>query len=228
MMPKATATPVPPAPTATPEPPMAMFMTPDKLIPDGLEEAHPLIYQYHWSRLAPPAAGPPDTGGTLRLSISFEPNNWSSLEGNFGTLIYGTLVYNGLVRADMRLSEALKGNDNLRALVVACDLCESFEVRSPSEYVFNLREGAQWHQTSPLDGRPITAADVKQAYDRYLDTGALRQYGQFQTVESIEAPDDSTVVITSSSRAPGSSKRLPPRPSWSCLPRPSIERAGQR
>ncbi len=195
MMPKATATPVPPAPTATPEPPKAMFMTPDELIPDGLEEAHPLIYQYHWSRLAPPAAGPPDTGGTLRLSISFEPNNWSSLEGNFGTLIYGTLVYNGLVRADMRLSEALKGNDNLRALVVACDLCESFEVRSPSEYVFNLREGAQWHQTSPLNGRPVTAADVKQAYDRYLDTGALRQYGQFQTVESIEAPDDSTVVI---------------------------------
>ena len=158
-MPAPTATPVPP--TATPEPPKAMFMTPDELIPEGLEQAHPLIYQYHWSRLAPPAAGPPDTGGTMRLSISFEPNNWSSLEGNFGTLIYGTLVYNGLVRADMRLSEALKGNDNLRALVVACDLCESFEVKSPSQYVFNLREGAQWHQTDPLNGRPITAADVK-------------------------------------------------------------------
>ena len=139
MAPQPTAAPTAVPPTPTPEPAMAMFMTPDELIPEGLAEAHPLIHKYHWSRLAPPAAGPPDTGGTLRLHISFEPNNWSSLEGNFGTLIYGTLVYNGLVRADMRLSEALKGTDNLRALVVACDLCERFDVRSPSEYAFTLR-----------------------------------------------------------------------------------------
>ena len=110
----------------------------------------------------------------------------------------------------MRLSEALKGTDNLRALVVACDLCESFDVRSPSEYAFNLRENAQWHDTAPLNGRSVTAQDVKAAYDRYLDEGALRQYGQFQTVESIEAPDDSTVVIKlkfPALRLPGSDYR---------------------
>lgn len=220
-----------PVPTATPTvaatrtPQIDGFKSPEELTPAGLAEAHPLIAQYHWSKLAPPQKGPPNRGGTLRLNISFEPNNWDPIQGNFGTLIYGNLLYNNLVRADMRLSEALRGKDNLRSLIVACDLCQSYEIVSPSVYRFTLRSDARWHATAPLNGRSITANDVKSAYTRYMTPDAFRQYGQFSIVESIQAPDARTVVINLKQQSSGFLEAIT-APAFFVLPDEAFTRQG--
>lgn len=58
-------------------------------------------------------------------------------------------------------------------------------------YTFTIREGVQFH-----NGREMTAEDVKYTIDRIMDpeTNSPRQT-VYAAVESVEAPDDTTVVI---------------------------------
>jgi len=71
-------------------------------------------------------------------------------------------------------------------------IAESCEV-SPDglTYTFKLRGGIKFH-----DGRTVTSADVKYSYDRLAgaDTGKPLHAG-FAGVQSVEAPDPSTVII---------------------------------
>lgn len=58
-------------------------------------------------------------------------------------------------------------------------------------YTFNLREGVKFH-----NGRTLVAEDVKYTIDRIMhpDTGSPWQ-GNAESIESVEAPDETTVVI---------------------------------
>ena len=170
------------------------FKSPEALIPASLAEGYPLIAKYHWSRLPRPSQAKPKYGGTLRLVLS-DPNNWDPFTGNTATYSWGNMVYSNLVRPDLRLSQALQGKDNLRQLVARCDVCESWTVASPTRYVFKIRPDAHWQNTGNLNSRPLTAQDVKFSYDKYMEPKAYQQYGTFQGVESIEAPDDHTLII---------------------------------
>ncbi|MBI4234095.1 MAG: ABC transporter substrate-binding protein [Chloroflexi bacterium] len=180
----------------TPAPAQATgFKTAEELIPPGLAEAHPLIFKYNWSRLPRPSQAKPKYGGTLRVPLNFDPSNWDPYTGNTGTYVWGNMVYNILIRADMRLSNAFKGKNNLKELVPECDVCESWKQTSPTQYTFKVRPEAHWQSVPPLNGRPLTAEDIKWAYDKYLDPKAFQQWGIFQSVQSIEAPDKQTLVI---------------------------------
>ena len=71
-------------------------------------------------------------------------------------------------------------------------LAESFEVSEDGlTYTFNLREGVKFH-----DDTVFTAKDVQYTYDYYRnpDNGATI-IGDFLGVGSVDAPDDSTVVV---------------------------------
>ena len=57
----------------------------ESLIAPELAQAHPVIAQYHWSKL-PNHAGKPKYGGTLHLDLRNEPTNWDPFTGNTGTL----------------------------------------------------------------------------------------------------------------------------------------------
>ncbi|HRW07522.1 MAG TPA: ABC transporter substrate-binding protein [Caldilineaceae bacterium] len=74
-------------------------------------------------------------------------------------------------------------------------LAESFEVAEDGlTYTFNLRQGVLFH-----DGKELTAADVKYTYDYYRDPdNATSLTNQFLNVESVETPDDYTVVLNMS------------------------------
>jgi len=72
-------------------------------------------------------------------------------------------------------------------------LAESYE---PSEdgltYTFKLRSGVKFH-----NGDDFTSADVKYTYDWIMDeANASTQAANFELVESVETPDDLTVVVT--------------------------------
>ena len=54
-------------------------------------------------------------------------------------------------------------------------------------WTFNLREGVQWH-----DGSPLTSADTAASIDRLIDAGIL---GDIATAGNIDTPDDLTMVV---------------------------------
>ena len=60
-------------------------------------------------------------------------------------------------------------------------------------WTFHLRHNVKWS-----DGVPLTARDVAYTYDRILRQKLGMYTGYFTNVTKVEAPDDSTVVITSS------------------------------
>ncbi len=71
-------------------------------------------------------------------------------------------------------------------------LADSYEISEDGlTYTFKLKEGVKFH-----DGADFTAQDVKYTYDYYRnpDNGAVNA-GDFTNVESVEAPDDLTVVV---------------------------------
>jgi len=71
-------------------------------------------------------------------------------------------------------------------------LAESYEVSEDGlTYTFTLKSGVTFH-----NGDAFTSADVKYTYDWILnpDHASLRA-GNFELVESVEAPDDTTVIV---------------------------------
>ncbi|MFW6195007.1 MAG: ABC transporter substrate-binding protein [Chloroflexota bacterium] len=73
------------------------------------------------------------------------------------------------------------------------DLAESWELSDDgTSYTFDLVEDAEWQ----AGYGELTAEDVKWSYDRVLDQENGSPYrAEFSNVESVEAPDDGTVVI---------------------------------
>jgi len=59
-------------------------------------------------------------------------------------------------------------------------------------WTFHIRPGVKWS-----DGEPLTARDVAYTYNRILRQELGMYIGYFPNVTKVEAPDDSTVVITS-------------------------------
>lgn len=71
-------------------------------------------------------------------------------------------------------------------------LAESWLTSDDSlSWTFTLREGVMFH-----NGRALTAADVVYSYNRIMDpdVGAANSF-RFASIESVEAPDERTVVI---------------------------------
>jgi len=92
-------------------------------------------------------------------------------------------------RIDKLLFDALLQRDEHFNLQPA--LAERWEVPDPRTYVFHLRQGVRFH-----DGRPLTSADVKWTFDSIL-SGKIRtaKASTYRYVESIDAPDDATVIF---------------------------------
>jgi peptide/nickel transport system substrate-binding protein len=70
-------------------------------------------------------------------------------------------------------------------------LAESWEVSEDGlTYTFDLQDGVTWH-----DGEPFTAEDVVFSVDEFLRETHPRLRVSLEHVESVEAPDDDTVVF---------------------------------
>ncbi len=76
------------------------------------------------------------------------------------------------------------------------DLAESWEQPTDRTYVFKLRKGVRWHPKPPVNGRELTAEDVKYTYDRFLTVKGNPNRAMLGPVEKIEALDRSTVRFT--------------------------------
>ena len=70
-------------------------------------------------------------------------------------------------------------------------LATEWKIQGQQAWAFKLRQGVKWH-----NGDPFTSADVKYSIERTYDPAAKTRVSTvLTTIEKIEAPDPSTVVI---------------------------------
>ncbi|MFP5332600.1 MAG: ABC transporter substrate-binding protein [Acidimicrobiia bacterium] len=122
-----------------------------------------------------------ESGGTLVVAISSDPGHLNpAITTSGGTHTASELLYDGLVELDDN-GEPVPG------------LAESWDIEEDGRvYRFHLREGVTWH-----DGTPFTSADVKFAFEEVILQYHSRSAASIgQAIESIETPDDHTVVFT--------------------------------
>jgi peptide/nickel transport system substrate-binding protein len=79
---------------------------------------------------------------------------------------------------------------------VEADLAESWTQPTDTTYVFKLRRGVRWHAKDPVNGRELTADDVKYTYDRFLGTKGNPNRGTLEHVDRIDVVDRHTVRFT--------------------------------
>lgn len=76
--------------------------------------------------------------------------------------------------------------------VLEPEMAESWENPDPTQFIFRLRQGVQFHH-----GTEMVADDVVFSYERQFMEGVIAPYKSWLTmVDSVEAPDDYTVVYT--------------------------------
>ncbi len=133
----------------------------------------------------------PKRGGTFRLRshvapVHFDPHATIA----FSTMIPLSLAYSRLVKVKAG-SSVVPGTQPIEG-----DLAESWERQGDTVYVFKLRKGVRWHNKPPLNGRELTAEDVRYAYDRFINIKGNPNKTILGMVDKIEAPDKYTVKFT--------------------------------
>jgi peptide/nickel transport system substrate-binding protein len=145
-------------------------------------------------QFSPPAAQAqtPKRGGTLRLAFiadpvtGFDPHQTIS----FLTMVPLSFVYSRLVK--------VKAGPDVKPMTypIEPDLAESWTRPSDTTYVFTLRKGVRWHPKPPVNGRELTAEDVKYTYERFLSIKGNGNRPVLESVDRIEALDRHTVKFT--------------------------------
>jgi ABC-type transport system substrate-binding protein len=137
-----------------------------------------------------PSPKPPKRGGALTRASAWDPPVIDPrLTQSVGTFQFAGLVYNRLARYGFNEEVTGPGDMTMRG-----DLAESWQ-SSPDHRVwtFKLRKGVKWQNVPPLNGRELTAADVKYCYEAYAKEGV--QSFTFQEIEGMETPDKQTLRI---------------------------------
>src|SRR5262245_64696413 len=112
---------------------------------------------------AAPAHGQtPKRGGTFRVPAPEAPTIDPHLNAGFLTQVYASLIYSGLVR--LPAGPEMRDPGDHRILP---DLAEKWEWTNPTTVVFTLRRGVRFHQKPPVNGREVTAEDVKYSLERF-------------------------------------------------------------
>jgi peptide/nickel transport system substrate-binding protein len=100
-------------------------------------------------------------------------------------------IYSGLVRFD--LVDRKTGEHK-----VVGDLAESWEQPDPTTVTFKLKQGILFH-----DGSPFDASVAKWNFERARDDPKSTRRSQLQVIDSIDAPDKTTLRIKLKTPSPG-------------------------
>ena len=140
--------------------------------------------------LAPRAlSAQPRRGGVLRVRGYDPPHFDPHLTLNFKTNNTLSFVYSKLVRHKVGAG-VVPGT-----FAVEPDLAERWEEPDDTTVVFHLRRGVKWQNKPPVNGRELTAEDVKFTYDRFLtEKGNPLRY-MLDPVDRVEVVDRYTVTV---------------------------------
>ena len=134
----------------------------------------------------------PQYGGTLAYWIRSDPPGWDPWgRTRFWdpTRKIAELVFNPLYSPEPQLGDSCE-------IELQPEIAESWEYVEPTVLEFKLREGIQWHDKAPLNGRELTADDVVYTFNERYATGLAGQAYVGQVFyDSAEKVDDYTVRI---------------------------------
>jgi len=131
----------------------------------------------------------PRRGGTLVIRAWDPPHFDASLVHAYKTHVAVSFTHSRLLR--YRAGAAVKPG----SLVIEGDLAESWTQPSDTTYVFKLRRGVRFHGKPPVNGRELTADDVKFTFERML-TEAGSNASMYRAIAKVEAVDRYTVRFT--------------------------------
>jgi peptide/nickel transport system substrate-binding protein len=80
--------------------------------------------------------------------------------------------------------------------VLEPDLAESWTQPNDLTYIFKLREGVRWHNKPPVNGRELTADDVKYTFDRFMASKENANLYMMADLDKIEVLDKYRVKFT--------------------------------
>jgi len=134
-----------------------------------------------------PVAAQGKRGGILKVRGYDPPHFDPHLTLNFKTNTTLSFVYSKLVRHRVGAGVAPG------TFTIEPDLAERWEEPDDTTVVFHLRRGVRWHNKPPMNGRELTAEDVKFTYDRFLSEKGNPQRFLLDPVDRVEAVDRYTV-----------------------------------
>ncbi len=138
--------------------------------------------------LKPPSA---KRGGTFRVRINQPPVHFDPHQtAAYSTMVPLSFAYSRLVKVQGG-SRVAPGTQPIEG-----DLADSWDRQGETVYVFKLRKGIRWHPKPPVNGRELTADDVKYTYERLLATKGSGNQAILEMVDKVEAPDKYTVKFT--------------------------------
>ena len=147
----------------------------------------------------------PEYGGTLTQVLKQNPGPTDAYIGSFAWFITSGVVEK-MAMVDWAIDRdtyPFIGGYQAPAYALKGALAESWDISSDGlTYTFDIRQGVNWHDKAPMNGRELIAKDVEHSYHRYLGLGSgftepSPQAGALGALpwESIAATDESTVVM---------------------------------
>ena len=131
----------------------------------------------------------PKRGGILRFTFQSDPVTGFDPQQtiSFVTQVPLSFVYSRLVK--------VKAGPSVQPMTypIEPDLAESWTQPNETTYVFKLKKGVRWHPKPPVNGRELTADDVKYAYDRFLTIKGNPNRPVLESVDRIDVLDKYTV-----------------------------------
>jgi len=137
----------------------------------------------------PAVAQQPRRGGVVRIAEREAPNLDPHLSISFLTHSHMSLVYSQLVRFPNGPEQKHPSDFSILP-----DLAERWTHENPTTIVFHLRKGVRFHNKPPVNGREVTAADVKYSLERFMAKSGFR--ARFEPVQAVDVVDRYTVRVT--------------------------------
>jgi peptide/nickel transport system substrate-binding protein len=138
----------------------------------------------------PVEAQTPKRGGVFRFA-GFDPPHFDPHQTpHWWTFINLSLTHNQLVK--------VKAGPSVQpgTLPIEPDLAESWSRPNDTTWVFTLRNGVRWHNKPPVNGRELTAEDVKYTYERAMTVKGNPNRAAVDEVDRVETVDRQTVKFT--------------------------------
>jgi peptide/nickel transport system substrate-binding protein len=132
----------------------------------------------------------PRRGGTLTLRAWDPPHFDPDLTVSFKTHIALSFTHSRLVKH--RAGPAVTPG----TFPIEGDLAESWTQPSETTYVFKLRRGVRWHNKPPVNGRELTAEDVRYSVERFLTVKGNANAYMLKSLDRIDIVDPYTVKFT--------------------------------
>ena len=146
----------------------------------------------------------PQYGGTLTFANRRNPPNADQTVGGLGAGYAVSGVLQKLGYANWGIDRSVRDlkNEFLNVSDYTGALAESWDMPDQTTVVFNIRQGVNWHDKAPMNGRELTAEDVAFTFHRIRGEGSgftepppQTSYIRQLAIDSVTAPGDGTVVF---------------------------------